>query len=669
MGNLKSLSLYGLVLFQSALARCCHTKKADTSWHQYVRAPTSNIVKPKSIHSNYTAGKVTNPEGLLSGNSTTTLSRGKNDAAVPTIVVDFGQDVVGLLEIDFASSTNASTGFPGLKLAFSETLEFLGNTSDFTRSNSAGTDPPKLTSGTDQIAVKNKAYTWVNQWGCEHGSQVCADGLHGFRYVKIELDALSGDAPYTSIYGEVVIKSVKLHWSAYLGTPDTYTGWFECSDKDLTQWWYDGAYTTEMGTDVFRNNDTDPRGAASASLDGKWVLHDGAKRDRDPYMGDLAVAALTAYVSHDFPEPARNVMEDLALHQRDDGWIPPASIGNYDLKLFDYPLYWITCGWDHVMYTGNVSYIQTYYPVLEKVLDKYYVAHTDNTTSLLVRQDGYGDFAFIPRDGSATYYSALYVLALNRAADLATLLSKPADAARWRERAAKTSAGVLEHLWDASAGAFYDRKCSGKGCSAHAQDGNSIAILAGITSNTSSSSPKYAESALAYLAKATAKSYGHAFYDAGGNELGDGFSDRVYPFISYFETAARFESGMAESAVAQIKATYAHMAVGDPGITMWEGVGVNGSKYEGAFTSAAHGWSTGVTPLLTTYVLGVKPLKPGFKEWVVQPRPSKDLTWAKGVVPTPYGPLSVSWQRNGTDGKLVVSVTAPPGTNGTVIKP
>lgn len=322
------------------------------------------------------------------------------------------------------------------------------------------------------------------------------------------------------------------------------------------------------------------------------------------------------------------------------------------------------------MYTGNVSYIQTYYPVLEKVLDKYYVAHTDNTTSLLVRQDGYGDFAFIPRDGSATYYSALYVLALNRAADLATLLSKPADATRWRERAAKTSAGVLEHLWDASAGAFYDRKCSGKGCAAHAQDGNSIAILAGITSsNTTSSSPKYAESALSYLAKATAKSYGHAFYDAGGNELGDGFSDRVYPFISYFETAARFESGMAESAVAQIKATYAHMAVGDPGITMWEGVGVNGSKYEGAFTSAAHGWSTGVTPLLTTYVLGVKPLKPGFKEWVVQPRPSKDLTWAKGVVPTPYGPLSVSWQRNGTDGKLVVSVTAPPGTNGTVIKP
>lgn len=139
MENLKSLSLYGLVLFQSALAQCCHTKKADTSWHQYVRAPTSNIVKPNSIHSNYTSGKVTNPEGLLSGNSTTTLTRGKNDASVPTIVVDFGQDVVGLLEIDFASSTNASTGFPGLKLAFSETLEFLGNTSDFSRSNSAGT--------------------------------------------------------------------------------------------------------------------------------------------------------------------------------------------------------------------------------------------------------------------------------------------------------------------------------------------------------------------------------------------------------------------------------------------------------------------------------------------------------------------------------------------------
>lgn len=122
------------------------------------------------------------------------------------------------------------------------------------------------------------------------------------------------------------IKSISLEWSAYLGTPDTFTGWFECSDRDLTQWWYDGVYTVDIGTDFFFANETEPRGAASDTLEGRQVLFDGAKRDRDPYVGDLAVASLTSYLSHDFAESSRNVLEDLAWHQRSDGWIPPASM-------------------------------------------------------------------------------------------------------------------------------------------------------------------------------------------------------------------------------------------------------------------------------------------------------------------------------------------------------
>jgi hypothetical protein len=106
----------------------------------------------------------------------------------------------------------------------------------------------------------------------------------------------------------------------------TFTGWFESSDDQLNQWWFDGVYTTDMGTDTFRVNDTDPRGAASPTLLGKLVIHDGANRDRDPYVGDLAVSARTSYLSHNAPEAARNVLADLADHQRADGWIPPASM-------------------------------------------------------------------------------------------------------------------------------------------------------------------------------------------------------------------------------------------------------------------------------------------------------------------------------------------------------
>lgn len=176
------------------------------------------------------------------------------------------------------------------------------------------------------MAVKNSNYTWSDLHGCENGAQVCSDGLHGFRYVKIWLEALASDAPYTSSLGSVSILSVSLEWSAYLGTPDTFIGSFECSDENLTQWWYDGVYTVDMGTDVFLANETEPRSASSPTLEGKQVLFDGAKRDRDPYVGDLAVSSLTSYLSHDFAESSINVLEDLAQHQRSDGWIPPASM-------------------------------------------------------------------------------------------------------------------------------------------------------------------------------------------------------------------------------------------------------------------------------------------------------------------------------------------------------
>ncbi|GAW24832.1 hypothetical protein ANO14919_144260 [Xylariales sp. No.14919] len=142
-------------------------------------------------------------------------------------------------------------------------------------------------------------------------SKVCSDGLPAFRYVRILLDALAIDSPYASPDGRVDISSVGLCWSRYLGTPPTFIGWFECSDANFTQWWFGGIYTVDIGADIFWANDTDPRDATSASLLNRLVRHDGAKRDRHPYMGDLAV------------------------HQRADGWILPANIDHYTFALFD----------------------------------------------------------------------------------------------------------------------------------------------------------------------------------------------------------------------------------------------------------------------------------------------------------------------------------------------
>lgn len=571
----------------------------------------------------------------------------------PSVTLDFGKVVVGYPTVDFAWASDNS---PGVRLAFSETLQYLSERSDFTRSDQAG----GAGQGTDQYAVPAGGTKWTDTKGFASGDdKVYADGLHGFRYLKITLDALPSDAPAALPWGEVAVASVALDFTAYLGTPDSYRGWFLCSDEELNRYWYGASYTNELVVDTFRRDDVDPRNAYSPSLDGKLVLHDGPKRDRDPYVGDVAVAGRVLYLTHDdAAEAARNVLADLADHQRDDGWIPPASISNYGLPLFDYPLWWVTCSWDYVLYTGDRDYAERYYPQLLKVLDTWYPSVTDEAGLLskgLNGTSGYGDYAFLSRTGRITYYNANYVQALRDAARIAGLLGHDADADRWSARADKVAGAINDHLWDPAAGAYLD---SGTGPVRHAQDGNAIAITAGVAD------AERAASALAHLDATTKLRYGNAFMD--NDTLFGGASQRVYAFTSYPELVARFETGRPDSAIDQIKRTYGWMDTHDPGTTYWEGIGPNGSAYEQGYTSMAHGWSTGVLPALTHQLLGAKPTSPGYATWEVRPNPG-EVRWAQGQLPTPHGPLGVEWSRDG--GTFSLTVRVPRGSRGSVALP
>jgi len=299
-----------------------------------------------------------------------------------------------------------------------------------------------------------------------------------------------------------------------------------------------------------------------------------------------------------------------------------------------------------------------------KALDDWYPSATDANGLLskgLNGTGGYGDYAFLPRTGEVTYYNALYVQALKDAAGVARALGHTADAGRWEQRAQTVANAVNAHLWDAKAGAYLD---SATGDVRHGQDGNGLAILAGVTS------PAQAGSALDHLARTTAQPYGNAFMD-NDTLVGDG-TQRVYAFTSYPEIQARFLSGQAGSAIDEIKRLYGWMTGHDPGITDWEGIGAGGSMYEGAYTSAAHGWSTGVLPALTNDLLGATPTGPGFATWSLRPHPGP-VTWARGRLPTPHGPLDVSWVQGHGKGRgtaaFTLAVTAPAGTSGDVAVP
>ncbi len=143
-----ALSLAGTVALSTLAAthrvpQKLHGRDDAPSWQAFVRAPQSSTITPAAIVDNSVVGNVSNANGLLAGGSgPTVLARQESDADAPCLAIDFGQNSVGLLSIDFGGSQQASsasgTQRPGITVAFSETLQFLTNTSDFTRSQNAG---------------------------------------------------------------------------------------------------------------------------------------------------------------------------------------------------------------------------------------------------------------------------------------------------------------------------------------------------------------------------------------------------------------------------------------------------------------------------------------------------------------------------------------------------
>lgn len=564
---------------------------------------------------------------------------------VPYVDVDFGKVVSGHVKLTIASASNPA---PQIRLAFSEAKQYLGFTSDYSRS-----DYSSNPTHTDDFVPAVTGQVWSDVTGCQFGTTVCADGLRAFRYMRVYIGQTPGAEAHSAPTGWVQFSAISLDFTPYLGTTDTYKGHFLSNDDLLNRIWYSSVYTVELNTDAFYSNSTEPRGAFSSTLDGKQVLFDGAKRDRDPYAGDVAVQSLVDLVSHASGTAAKNVLLDLAAHQRSDGWIPPASINGYTLSLFDYPAWWAIATVDYYLYTADTAFATSSWGALTKLFNSWYpsVTASDGLLDKSGSYSGYGDYAFLPRTGKITYYNANYAIALKAAAQLATSLGHTSEAANWTARAATVSSAVQTALWDTSAGTWFDAI----GSTCHSQDAAAFATLAGI-SDTSR-----ANSSLEWVTSTLARPWGTAMVDK--DCFGGGTSDRVYAFLGYPEVLARFTSGDETGALEELRRTWGWMINHDPGNTTWEATGSGGNigNYEGAFTSLAHGWAAGAAAALSNEVLGVKPLTAGFATYTVIPRVG-DLVWSEGTMPTPHGGIDVSWSLAGE--KFSLTVTAPSGTVG-----
>ncbi len=103
------------------------------------------------------------------------------------------------------------------------------------------------------------------------------------------------------------------------------------------------------------------------------------------------------------------------------------------------------------------------------------------------------------------------------------------------------------------------------------------------------------------------------------------------------------------------------------GSTLWEALPGSRTSPAGFPTrSHCHGWSACPMDFLPRIILGVRATAPGSREFVIRPEPS-GLTWARGVVTTPFGPIEISWSMEPS--RFVFTVSHPSECRLEVIPP
>jgi hypothetical protein len=276
--------------------------------------------------------------------------------------------------------------------------------------------------------------------------------------------------------------------------------------------------------------------------------------------------------------------------------------------------------WTYYLQTADQATIAATYPHVQSYLSTW----TRDANGLLVPRPGkptvwnwqdWGDGIDGPPLDNAWYY-----MALDGAARMADLLGNTADASSYRGIMSELKAAFLKAFWDGS-------RVASPGRSAPPDDRcNGLAIVAGllgaaewpavkaVLSNTTNSSP--------YMEKYVLESY--------------------------------FLMGDAQAGLTRMRSRYQGM-IQSTYTTLWE--------YWDTSGTISHGWSGGPLTLLSKYVAGVSPVKPGYETFSVLPQLG-DLTSAKATVASPRGTITVKVTRTAI--QYAITVTVPAGTTATV---
>ncbi|WP_243076368.1 alpha-L-rhamnosidase C-terminal domain-containing protein [Microbacterium sp. SS28] len=395
------------------------------------------------------------------------------------------------------------------------------------------------------------------------------------------------------------------------------------------------------------------------------VILDGGKRDRTVWSGDLLVQIPNVFYTTNAEDYVRGSIELLNAYQEPTGQsaarvppLMPVTIAPQHGQTYSaaYSMHQVINVGLHHLHTGDADFVRAQWPAIERQLE--FDRSLIDDRGLVITDESNGldwDWYDGPKTGAVSAYNITCFQTLLHAAALASAIGDTDAAERLRTRAATLRDAVNMHLYDFERHLYV---LSEHHRDAFAQDANALAVVSGITPDG------HAVDVLEALETVLPRTpFGFSpFSDSAG------FRTDISPYVSGAHLTALFEAGLTDRALALVDALWGHMSTAEVHAvgTAWELVATDGSPGFGATTSLAHGWASGAGVALSSYVLGVRPTAPGFREWVVAPQPGP-LTWARGQVPTPFGPIVTSWMRD--DDRLELNAEIPQGTSGTITVP
>jgi hypothetical protein len=661
------------------------------SWKSYLEQPTSSNVRP--VSATVLSGSVSNARGLTSadgGPTTLTVTAGGRPA---TVLLDYGVEVEGSPYIT-VSSYNGDGALPAMSLAFTEAKTYLRTpgSSTLAAASAAGATTITVQPGTRRspltfaagdtvtvgspaetdhlVSVSGTTLTLKNPLTQAHlagatvtstPGAVTGDSAFQPRRVSLTISATGAlssgfmggfrfEAITLTTPGTVVLHGAGVRFGGgYLAKASDYQGFFLSSSTRFNTMYYNGAYTEQTNMQPVGTN-----GAAQPS-----VL-DGAKRDRAIWSGDLKIEGQGIadtlgtngdnYVKQSLLTLITNTKQGSGLYS--ETLFPPG------LYSHSYSSWTLDAATTYYKNTGDTAFAQQILPWLEGQLS--YDSTLTDSNGLIVTGSQIGtanggydwDFYDGAKTAEVTAFNDLYYVSLRDVAYIEAHLGNTAKATAYNQTADHVRDEINANLLNPATGTYY---LSGSDHSTFAQDANALSVLFGVA-------PAGKVPGILSALKTLWGLHGSAPFS------GTSYSSLISPYITAYEVEADYLAGDTADAERLMHLTWDQMIDRENPFftgTMWENIGVDGTATESR-TSLAHGWASGPTPIMTSYVLGVQPVDPGYQSFTVAPH-FGSLRWAEGAVPTPYGPIFVRWTKE--DHRFSVTVEVPAGTTAFVALP